>query len=191
MYYKKLIRYKKLIKFWIFFGNNFKNIFKINFETLNILYNKNCFLDFQTLILNIKIIFPLFLNIFKSKGTILFISTKFFYYQTIFKKYYFSIIKKLLNVKSIGIFTNFSVLSHRIFKNLDFKFNPSVIFFFYLKKNIFLLIESKKKNIPTISLLTADLNSSLIEYPLFVNSLYFYTIYFFNKFFFKLIFLNK
>jgi hypothetical protein len=31
----------------------------------------------------------------------------------------------------------------------------------------------------------------LIEYPLFVNNIYFYIIYFFNKFFFKLILLNK
>ena len=189
-YYKKLVNRKKLIKFWVFFGSNYKNIFKSNFQNLNILYTNSYFLDIKKLILNLKNIFPIFINTTKYKGNLLFVSTKFLYHQTIYKNHYFAILKKLTHIKS-GIFTNFSVSSYKLFKELDFKSNPSLAIFFSLKNNNTLLMESKKKNIPIISLLTPNTNSYLIEYPLFINSLYFYTIFFFHKFFFKIILLNK
>ena len=189
-YYKKLVNRKKLIKFWVFFGNNYKNIFKSNFQNINILYTNYYFLDIKKLVLSLKNILPIFINMVKCKGNLLFVSTKFLYHQTIYKNHYFSIIKKLINVKS-GIFTNFSVSSYKSFKQLDFKLNPSLAIFFSLKNNNTLLMESKKKNIPIIGLLTPNINSYLIEYPLFINSLYFYTIFFFHKFFFKIILLNK
>ena len=138
-YYTNLINRKKLIKFWIFFGNNYKNIYKNNYQTLNILYKNHCFLNFKILILNLKIILPLLINSIKYKGNLLFVSTKFLYCQTIYKNYYFSIIKKLINTKS-GIFTNFSVSSYKFFQKLNFKINPCFIFFFSLKNNYFLLI---------------------------------------------------
>jgi ribosomal protein S2 len=190
IYYKKLVQHKKLIPFWIFFGSNSRNIFKINYQFLDVLYNKGCFIDFKILISCIKKIFPLFLNISKIGGSILFISTKFLYCQTVHNNYYFNIIKELIN-KKLGIFTNFSILGYTSFKKFNFHYNPSFIVFLYLKNNTSLLIESKKKNIPTISLINSDFNSSLIEYPLCINSSYFYTTYFFSKFLFKLVLLNK
>lgn len=190
LYLKKIIYRKKLIRFWVFFGNNSKNIFKINFLSLNFLYGKSYFVDFRNLLLNLKNTIPIFMNSVKNKGNFLFISTNFFYCQSIYKNYFFSIIKKLLEIKS-GIFTNFSVSNYRFFKNLNFKLNPDFILFFSLKNNKYFLLESKKKNIPIIAILNPKYNSFLIEYPLFVNNIYFYIIFFFHKFFFKLILLNK
>lgn len=189
-YYKKLVQHKKLIKFFVFFGQNIKSIFKVNYEFLSILYNKKCFLNMNKLLSCIKKIFPLFLNISKKNSNLLFISTHFLYSQTIYNKYYFHIIKELLN-KKLGVFTNFSIIGYDFFKKLNFKYNPCFLIFLELKQDISLLVESKKKNIPTIALVNIDLNSCLIDYPLCVNSSYFYTIYFFSKFLFKLILLNK
>ena len=53
-----------------------------------------------------------------------------------------------------------------------------------------LLVESKKKSIPSIGLITAYDNSNLIEYPIFVNRFFFHSVYFFVHLFFKLIVLN-
>lgn len=190
MYYKKLIQRKKLIRFWIFVGNNINRVFHINYQFLNILYNKYCFVHFKTLLVGIKNILSVFINILKSNNNLLFISTKFLYCQSIYKDFYFPIIKKIIYFKA-GIFTNFSVTNFKTFKMLDFYFNPCLIIFFYLKKNILLLLESKKKKIPTVSLLPLQINSLYIDYPLFINSSYFYIIFFFSKFFFKLLFLIK
>ena len=189
-YYKKIVCRKKLIRFWVFFGNNAKNIFRINFHTLNFMYDKSYFAAFRNLTLNLKNIIPIFLNNIKNKGNFLFISTKFFYCQSIYKNYFFSIVKKLLEIKS-GIFTNFSVSNFKFFEKLNFKLNPDFVLFFSLKNNKNFLLESKKKNIPTIAILTPKCSSFLIEYPLIVNNLFFYIIYFFHKFFFKLILLHK
>ena len=189
-YYKKIIYRKKLIRFWVFFGNNSKNIFRINFHSLNFLYEKSYFVDFRNLTLNLKNIIPIFINNVKKNGNFLFISTKFFYCQSIYKNYFFSVVKKLLEIKS-GIFTNFSVSNFKFFEKLNFKLNPDFILFFSLKNNKFFLLESKKKNITVISILNPKCSSFLIEYPIFVNSVYFYIVYFFHKFFFKLILLNK
>jgi len=180
MYYKKLINRTKLVKFWIFSGIDNKYIIKTNYQFIYILYNKNCFLDFKSLLLHIKNILPFFLNLKKLNTTILFVSNNFIYSQSIYNFFFLPIIKKLM-ISNSGIFTNFSVTSIKSFKTLDFYFNPSLIINFYLNKN--LLLESKKKNIPLIGLLPMNVNTYLIDYPLPINSIFFYTIYFFSKFF--------
>ena len=136
-YYKKIICRKKLIRFWVFFGNNSKNIFRINFHSLNFLYEKAYFVAFRNLTLNLKNIVPIFINNVKKNGNFLFISTNFFYCQSIYKNYFFSVVKKLLEIKS-GIFTNFSVSN--LILTLFYFFPWKIINIFYLKveKKIFL-----------------------------------------------------
>jgi ribosomal protein S2 len=123
-------------------------------------------------------------------SNLLFIGSKFVYSQTIYKKFFFSVIKRFINIKS-GIFTNFFVTSYKLIDKLNFDSNPSCIFFFNLRRNNLILLESKKENIPSIGIASSNLNVSLLDYPIFVNSLYFYSTFFLSKFFFKLILLNK
>ena len=82
MYYKKLINRYNLIKFWIFFGNNFNMVFKINFKNLNCIYKCNYFLDFRYIFLNIKKIVPLIINTSKKQKNFLFLFNKSLYSQT-------------------------------------------------------------------------------------------------------------
>jgi len=87
----------------------------------------------------------------------------------------------------MGTFTNFITQGFKFFSNEKLNKNPSIIFFFNISTNDFLLLEAKKKNIPSISLVNANNNSCLIDYPIFLNSFYFYNVYFFSRLVFKLI----
>jgi len=74
---------------------------------------------------------------------------------------------------------------------LDYKINPCFLFLFYATENYSIVIEGKKKGIILISLSDSEINSNLIDYPIFLNSLYFYSIYFFNLFLLRLILIKK
>jgi hypothetical protein len=87
----------------------------------------------------------------------------------------------------MGAFTNFITQGFNFFSNEKLNKNPSMVFFFNLSTNDFLLLEAKKKNIPSIGLVNANNNSCLVDYPIFLNSFYFYNVYFFSRFFFKFI----
>lgn len=190
MSYKYLIKKKKLIKFWIYLGKNINTIFSSNYQFLNILYNKNCFLNFSLLLLQIKNIVPLFFNITQLNSNLLFLGSKFFYMQTIYNEFCFSIIKNVISTKP-GVFTNFSITNSNNFFFLDFYFNPCIIIMCQTISSLTILIESKKKQIPIIGIVNLNSNTNLIDYPLITNTIYFYTIFFFSKFFFKLILLIK
>jgi len=133
----------------------------------------------------------LFLNLLKLNSNILFVLSNFFYCQTIYQNFYFSIIKKFQNNIKKGIFSNFSITNLKIIDFLDFYFNPSILIFFYLNENQLLLYESKKKKIPNISLLAKNQSLKMVDYPLYININHFYPIFFFSKFFFKLVLTNK
>lgn len=90
-----------------------------------------------------------------------------------------------------GIFSNFSRISDFCFKKLNFNKNPSVLVFFFFKEKDYLILEAKKKKIPTVGLIEQKINSSIVDYPIFLNSNYFYVNYFFSKFLFKLLFLGR
>lgn len=133
----------------------------------------------------------MFLNLLKLNSNILFVLSNFFYCQTIYQNFYFSIIKKFQNNIKKGIFSNFSITNLKIIDFLDFYFNPSILIFFYLNENQLLLYESKKKKIPNISLLAKNQSLKMVDYPLYININHFYPIFFFSKFFFKLVLTNK
>jgi hypothetical protein len=84
------------------------------------------------------------------------------------------------------MFTRSSMSLNHVFNKL----NPRVIIFLDSASINSLIIESKHKKIPSIGLTTST-NSTLIEYPVFVNTAYFYTVYFFTKFFIKLVSILK
>jgi ribosomal protein S2 len=118
-----------------------------------------------------------------NKAKVLFVGTKCFYSQSFFllkSKF----ISKLIEGK-IGTFTNFKVEGFNFFDTKKLKTSPSIIIFFNVSINDFLLIESKKKNIPSIALVNAGNNRSFIDYPIFFNSFYFHTVYFFSRLIFK------
>jgi len=189
MYYKKLINQKKLIKLWANFRNNIKNIFEINYQILTFFYNNNCFVDYKKLILGIKRILPIVINSNDSSNIFFFILTEGFYNQTISNRYY-SNFKKFQSNK-LGVCTNFSIINYNLSNKLDYKINPCFLFLFYATENYSIVIEGKKKGIILISLSDSEINSNLIDYPIFLNSLYFYSIYFFNLFLLRLILIKK
>ena len=180
MYSNKLIQHYKLIKFWTFFGNNSKIIFKLNFKDLNCFYKFNCFLEFKYFFLNFKKIIPLFINIAKINNNLLFIFNKSLYSQTFLSKSCSNL--KYIKHQKLGLFTNFSTIIYNNLFFLNIKTIPCFLISFFLNTNNLLLIESKKKKIPSIGLITPITNSNLIEYPIFFNSYTFYSIFFFNKF---------
>jgi len=57
--------------------------------------------------------------------------------------------------------------------------------FLNFQENDLLLLESKKKNLPSIGLVDDNFNSYLMDYPICLSPLYFYNVYFFSKFFFR------
>jgi len=179
----KLIKKNKLKIFWSFSGNDLNHIFPLNYKFIFCFYKFFFLIDFTLLILIIKKIFPIFLSIALNKGKFLFVGTKYVYSQSICKN---SFISKLENLDA-GILTNFSVKGFNHFENLKLYKNVSIILFFYILKNDYLLLESKRKDIPTIGLVNSFTNISLIDYPIFLNSSYFYNTYIFSRFFFKYI----
>jgi ribosomal protein S2 len=111
------------------------------------------------------------------------VSTKYFYSQSFFllrNKF----VSKLIEGKT-GTFTNFVIEGFKFFDTVKLKTLPSLIFFLNVSINDFLLLESKKKNIPSVALVNANNNRSLIDYPIFFNSFYFHNIYFFSRLIFK------
>jgi ribosomal protein S2 len=120
-----------------------------------------------------------------NKATVLFVGTKCFYSQS-FYSLKSKFVSKLIEGK-IGTFTNFLVEGFKIFDTAKLKTTPALIFFFNVSINDFLLVESKKKNIPSIALVNASNNQSLIDYPIFFNSFYFHNAYFFSRLIFKYI----
>jgi ribosomal protein S2 len=118
-----------------------------------------------------------------NKATVLFVGTKCFYSQS-FYSLKSKFVSKLIEGK-IGTFTNFMIEGFNLFDNTKLKTSPALIFFFNVSINDFLLLESKKKNIPSVGLVNASNNRSFIDYPIFFNSFYFHTVYFFSRLIFK------
>ena len=158
-------------------------MFPINYKFIFCFYKNKFFFDFNVCIANLKKIFPLFNSIFYTSGKFLFIGTSYVYSNSIHK------INSIaeLNDKKVGILTNFSLCGYKNVNSISLSKIPAVIFFFHTIENYFLILESKKKNLPTIGLINSDTNSYLIDYPIFLNSFYFYNIYIFSRFFFKYI----
>lgn len=190
MYYNKLIKRNKLVKYWLFFGGKFKLNFQLNLNFFSVIYNFNLYSNLNKLLFSIKNVIPLFLNISYSKGTVIFIASKWLYSKIIYNKLYLSLIKELVYQQS-GIFSNFSRISEFCFQKLNFNKNPCILVFFFFKEKDYLILEAKKKKIPTVGLIGKKVNSIIVDYPIFVNSDHFYVNYFFSKFLFKLIFLGK
>ena len=83
MYYKKLLKRNKLIKFWIFFGGNYS--YKLNYKFLTIFYNNSYYFNIKYLFDSIKKVLPIFLNNSSVKSKFLCFNKqnfflKFFYY---------------------------------------------------------------------------------------------------------------
>ena len=184
-YYNKLIKKTKLLNFFTFSGVSLKNTFLLNYKFLFCLYQKSSFFEQNNCITTFKTIFPLLNSIVDNKAKILFVGTKCFYAQS-FSSLKSKFISKLVEAK-MGTFTNFITEGFKFFNNEKLSKNPSLIFFFNLSTNDFLLLEAKKKNIPSISLVNANNNSCLVDYPIFLNSFYFYNVYFFSRLIFKYI----
>jgi hypothetical protein len=117
-------------------------------------------------------------------SSILLVGSNYIYSQTIYLEKAYDISTKLL-INKVGTLTNFSLQGFCLSKYLELNYKPTTILFFSSQKNFFLLRESKKKKIPIIGMLSDNLNSSLIDYPVYLNSLYFYNVYIITKFFFR------
>jgi ribosomal protein S2 len=151
---------------------------------LTSIHSTNCFTDLNVLIFSIKRLIPVIVSIVKTKKDFLFIGTKFLYSKTVSIS---SFLTHELVTRNPGIFSNFSITSFYTINKIAITTLPKVLFFFYLKKNDFVLKESKVKGIPVIALISSKQNSKLIDYPIMVDSSYYYTIYFFSLFFFRLL----
>jgi hypothetical protein len=181
--YKKLLKRKKLIKYWLFFNSSLRAVIGSSYKYLALISKVGCFSNFKILIISLKRLIPVFYTLSKVGGSISFIAAQYIYTKTVCKHKYIKFIKTI-SCNKPGIFSNFSVTS-KVFKNLDFLTNPGVAVFFNYSKKDRLLEETRLKSIPTVSLVSSHLNSAFVEYPIYVNSIYFYTVYFFTHFFFK------
>merc|ERR1712137_551749 len=161
----------------------------MNYVYLGIIYKNNCFSDIKVLINSIKSLIP-FLFLSKSSGDVLFIASQFAYTKTICNTEYTMFVKKLI-CRRPGVFSNFGITSSRIFTKLDFVRLPSAVVLFNSTQHDYLLEETRLKNIPTIGLVLSSFNTSLVDYPIFVNSTYFHTVYFFTKIFTRFLILEK
>lgn len=174
----------KLIKFWVFSGNDIKNVFLINYKFIISFYSTKSIIHFEKLVLGIKKVLPLFNSLMNNLSNILLVGSNSIYSQTIYLEKAYHITTKLLSTK-VGTLTNFSLSGFCLYKYLELNYKPISIIFFAGQNNIFLLRESKNKKIPTVGVIVDNLNSSLIDYPIYLNSLYFYNIYIITKFFFR------
>lgn len=184
-YYSKLIKKTKLLNFWTFSGTELKSVFLINYKFIFCFYKKNLFFDYTNCVSVVKNILPILHSTINNKANVLFVGTKCFYAQ-IFLSLKSKNISQLIEGK-IGTFTNFIIEGFKFFNGTKLKKNPSLIFFFNISINDFLIVESKKKSIPSIALVNVSNNSSLIDYPIFLNSFYFHNVYFFSRLVFKYI----
>lgn len=183
-YYKKLISRTTLLNFWVFSGNDIKTVFQKNFKLLNLVYNQKAILDFDSLILGIKKVLPIFKYLCGTGINILFVSSNYIYTQTVHADNSCNLGKQLSEWK-VGILSNFSLQGFRLFKHLQLSSPPSAMVFLNFQENDLLLLESKKKNLPSIGLVDDNFNSYLMDYPICLSPLYFYNVYFFSKFFFR------
>ena len=184
MYYKRLLQKVILRKHWVFFGVDVQGLFKINYMFLTSIHSNNCFTDLNLLVFSIKRLIPIIASTVKTKNDFLFVGTKFLYSKTVSRSKFLT---HELVIRNSGIFSNFSITSFYTINKIAIKTLPKVIFFFYLKKNDFVLKEAKIKGIPVIALIGSKRNSKLIDYPVIVDSSNYYTLYFFSLFFFRLL----
>lgn len=184
MYYKKLLKKVILKKYWILLSDEVQGSFKINYMFFHSIYSTHCFINLNLLIFSIRRLIPILFLATKTKRDLLFIGTRFLYSKTVSNN---NFLTHQLVYRNPGIFSNFSITSFYTMNKIAIKSVPKVIFFFYFKKNDYLLKEAKLKNIPVIGLVSSKLNSGLIDYPIMVDSSHYYTLYFFSLFFFRLL----
>jgi ribosomal protein S2 len=184
-YYGKLIKKTKLLNFLSFSGTQLKNAFFFNYKFLFCFYKKRLFFEYNQCISVVKSIFPLLHSTVDNQSNVLFVATKCVYAQSFFLLKS-KVVSKLVE-SNTATFTNFVNEGFKFFESTKLKKNACIIIFFNLSINDFLLIESKKKNIPSIGLVNANNNVGLIDYPIFLNSFYFYNVYFFSRLVFKYI----
>jgi hypothetical protein len=114
---------------------------------------------------------------------LLFIFNNFYYSQSIYNSSSFLI--KEMKTKKLGLFTNFSIIGYPNVKKINFKNTAGLVISFFLSSKNCLLTESKKKDLPTIGLVTPEISLDFIDYPIYLNFSCFYSTYFFNKFLLK------
>lgn len=183
-YYKQLINKRKLIKFLLFSNINIIYFFKVNYRYVFNIFKRNILFNFQKFNYLIKRLLPLFSSVIKCFGKFLFIGIKSFYLQELFFLDKINICGKLEDLK-IGILTNYLIIDTQDFIDFFQNKTPSLVIILNLKIENLLLFESKKQNIPIIGLIDGINDSSIIEYPIFLNSFYFYNIYILSRFLFK------
>ena len=142
-YYNKLIKKTKLLNFWTFSGIELKSIFLFNYKSIIFFYRQNVFVEYSNCVSVIKSIFPILNSIIDNQARVLFVGTQCFYTQSFFQPKS-KFVSKLIERKVGGV-TNFILEGFKFFNNTTFKKNSSLIIFFNISMNDFLLIESKKK----------------------------------------------
>jgi len=181
---RNLIKRKKLIKFCFFFGGSLRSTFKINFFFCNVIYQLNCMSEYKILLLSIQKVVPLILTIGQNlTSSFLFLTSRILYSKTIKINKYKNFIKQPI---VSGLVYNFLPKAQISTKQSSLD-NLSVLVVLNCEQNKKIIFESKIKNIPIIGLVTFGEESGLLEYPIFVNKLFFHTIFFFTRFFFRLV----
>jgi len=178
----KLIKKYNLINFWCFSENTLKTIFKTNYKFVFYFYQFNILLNYDLFFSMIKKIFPFFNFTNNNNENFLFIGIKCLYLQSITNTS--NLLINHISSLNIGTFTNFSNFGFNVFDNFKLLKNTGLIIFFQPLKDNYLVLESKKKNIPSFGLIHSSTNSCLVDYPFFLNSFYFYNIYILSRIFF-------
>ena len=186
----KILNRVSLIKFWVFFESNY--YYRFNFDDIIVWSKANFYSSFVNLFSLIKKLTPIILNISELGGNFFFLATNLLYVKSLYNNLPTIQLKVFNEENNRGVFSNFSYFTYAKFKKFDINSKkPTIAILYSSKEKDFLFWEAKKQMFPTIGLSLVSNNSTLLDYPLLLNSSAFHTIYFINKFFFKIIFLNK
>jgi hypothetical protein len=218
MNYKKLLFGKKLIKYWLFFNGGFNRVFTASYSYLSFSVNSGYFTDIKYLILSMKCLIPFFLTLPKLNSAACFITSNYVYKNMFLKrKEYFNKITYYKRIKrfkrkicfkeegyfnKVGCFkffkidtlcrpgsvSNFAIMSSETFNNPDFGLQLGAVIFTNYQKKDFILLETRNADIPAIALVCGVVNAGFVDYPFFVNSIYFHTVYFFTRLLCKFLF---
>jgi len=140
--------------------------------------------EYKILLLSIQKVVPLILTIGQNlTSSFLFLTSRILYSKTIKINKYKNFIKQPI---VSGLVYNFLPKAQISTKQSSLD-NLSVLVVLNCEQNKKIIFESKIKNIPIIGLVTFGEESGLLEYPIFVNKLFFHTIFFFTRFFFRLV----
>jgi len=173
-----IVKKKRLLKYWVFFCNPGISFLKINYCFIHFLHWNYTFCNFKRVSITLKTILTLVCNLVEPTKLFLFIASHSLYSMVVEHA------KLNLIQRANGVFSNFFISRSKKRVNRFVSF-PSLVFFFSSQKDSTVLIDCKRKQILCFGFISNQINSKLIDYPIYFTSEYFFMQFLFINFFFK------